>query len=177
VAIITVEMMDELVKSGKVAAQSRLDLARGGIGVGIRTGAPRPDINTPEAIKQALLKVKAVSYAQDGASRPAIEKMFASMGIAEQMKARTLLEQGSVRSAGRVAHGDADFVLTLTSEILPIPGVELLGPLPEAYQGYVSFAAGVAAGAANPLKATALVKFLASPRNASVYQAKGLEPR
>ena len=177
VAIVTVEMMDELVKSGKIAPKSRVNLARGAIGVGIRAGASKPDIKTPEAMKQALLKVKAVSYAQDGASRPAIEKMFANMGIAEQMKTRSLLEQGSVRSAGRVAAGDSDFVMTLASEILPIKGVELAGLLPAQYQGYVSFSAGVAAGAVNPFQATTLVKFLASPANAAVYKAKGLEPR
>ena len=177
VAIVTVEMMDELVKSGKIAPKSRVDLARGAIGVGIRTGAPKPSIKTPEEMKQALLNVKAVSYAQDGASRPAIEKMFSQLGIAEQMKPKILLEQGSVRSAGRVTSGDADFVLTLASEILPIKGVELAGLLPAEYQGYVSFSAGVAANAVNPFQAAALVKSLASPANASVYKAKGLEPR
>jgi molybdate transport system substrate-binding protein len=177
VAIVTTEMMDALVKSGKIALKSRVDLARGAIGVGVRAGAPKPDIRTPDAMKQALLKVKAVSYAQDGASRPAIEKMFSQLGIADQMKPKILLELGSVRSAGRVTAGDADFVLTLASEILPIKGVELLGLLPEAYQGYVSFAAGVAANAVNPFQAGMLVKFLASPANASVYKAKGLEPR
>ncbi|HLH43165.1 MAG TPA: substrate-binding domain-containing protein [Bryobacteraceae bacterium] len=177
VAIVTVEMMDELVKSGKIAPQSRVDLARGAIGVGIRAGSPKPDIKTPAALKQALLKAKAVSYAQDGASRPAIEKMFSQLGVAGQMKTKILLEQGSVRSAGRVASGDADFVLTLMSEILPVKGLELVGPLPAQYQGYVSFAAGVSANAVNPSQATTLVKFLASPANASVYKAKGLEPR
>jgi molybdate transport system substrate-binding protein len=177
VAIVTTELMDELVNSGKIAGGTRAELGRGAIGVGIRAGASKPEIKTPEAMKQALLKVKAVSYAQDGASRPAIEKMFSDLGIAEQMKAKTLLEQGSVRSAGRVAKGDADFVLTLASEILPIKDVELAGLLPAQYQGYVSFSAGVAASTANQEQSKTLVKLLASPENASVYKAKGLEPR
>lgn len=177
VAIVTTELMDELVKSGRIAAGTRADLGRGAIGVGTRAGALKPDIKTSDAMKQALLKVKAVSYAQDGASRPAIEKMFSQLGIAEQMKGKILLEQGSVRAAGRVAAGDADFVLTLASEILPIKSVEFAGLLPAQYQGYVSFSAGVAASSANQEQAKALVKLLASPANASVYKEKGLEPR
>jgi molybdate transport system substrate-binding protein len=177
VAVVTTETMDELVKSGKIAAGTRADLARGAIGVGVHAGAPKLEIKTPEMMKQALLKIKAVSYAQDGASRAAIEKMFSDLGIAEQMKAKTLLEQGSVRAAGRVSAGDADFVLTLASEILPIKGVELAGLLPAQYQGYVSFSAGVAASSPNQEQAKALVKLLASPANASVYKEKGLEPR
>jgi molybdate transport system substrate-binding protein len=176
VAVVTTEMMDELVKSGKIVAGSRVDLARGAIGLGVREGAPKPDIKTSEALKHALLNAKAVAYAKDGASRPAIDKMLERMGIAGQMKSKIILEQGSVRSAERVNAGDADFVLTLESEILPIKGVALVGPLPAEYQGYVSFSAGVAANAANPAPAQALVQFLASPANAAVYKAKGLEP-
>jgi molybdate transport system substrate-binding protein len=175
VAVVTTEMMDELVKSGKIVAASRVDLARGAIGLGVREGAPKPDIKTSEALKHALLNAKAVAYAKDGASRPAIDKMLERMGIAEQIKPKIVLEQGSVRAAERVTAGDADFVLTLESEILPIKGLALVGPLPAEYQGYVSFAAGVSANASNPAPAQALVQFLASPANAAVYKAKGLE--
>jgi molybdate transport system substrate-binding protein len=158
-------------------AASRVDLARGAIGLGVREGAPKPDIKTSDALKRALLNAKTVAYAKDGASRPAIDKMLERMGIAGQMKSRIILEQGSARSAERVTAGDADFVLTLESEILPIKGVALVGPLLAEYQGYVSFAAGVSASAANPAPAQALVQFLASPANTAVYKAKGLEPR
>jgi molybdate transport system substrate-binding protein len=110
-------------------AASRVDLARGAIGLGVREGAPKPDIKTSDALKRALLNAKTVAYAKDGASRPAIDKMLERMGIAGQMKSRIILEQGSVRSAERVTAGDADFVLTLESEILPIKGVARVGPL------------------------------------------------
>ncbi|MBV8842392.1 MAG: substrate-binding domain-containing protein [Bryobacterales bacterium] len=177
VAIVTTPAMDDLVKAGKIAPDSRLDLARCGIGVGQRAGAQKPDIKTGEGMTQALLKAKAVTYAEDGASRITVEKMFARMGIADQMKAKTILEQGSVRSAGRVVKGDADYVLTLISEILPIKGLEVIGPLPAEYQGYISFAAGVAAKSPNKEPAASLVKFLVIPENASIYKAKGMEPR
>jgi molybdate transport system substrate-binding protein len=176
VAIVTSEVIDELVKAGKIAPSTRVNLSRCGVGVGIRTGAARPDIKTGDAMKHALLNIKAVSYAQDGASRTTVEKMFAKMGIAEQMKTKTVLEQGSLRSAGRVVSGDADFVLTLVSEILPIKSIELLGPLPTEYQGYVSFSAGLAAKAANPGSAASFVKSLVAPANAAIYRAKGMEP-
>jgi molybdate transport system substrate-binding protein len=176
-AVVTSETIDALIKAGKIAAASKVDLARCGIGIGIRAGAAKPDIRSGDALKKALLKVKGVSYAQDGASRTSVEKMFASMGIADQMKAKTVPEQGSVRAAGKVVGGDADFVLTLVSEILPIKGIELLGPLPEEYQGYVSFSGGIAAKAANPESAKAFLKFLSAPANAAVYKAKGMEPR
>ena len=177
VAIVTSEVIGDLVKAGKIAPGSRVDLARCGIGIGIRTGAARPDIKTAEALKHAFRSVKAVAYAQDGASRAAVEKMFERMGIAGQMKAKTVLEQGSVRSAGKVVSGDADFVLTLVSEILPVKGIELLGPLPQEYQGYVSFSAGVSSKAVNREAGQSFLKVLTSPASAAAYKAKGMEPR
>jgi molybdate transport system substrate-binding protein len=176
VAIVTTPAMEDLVKAGKIAAGSRVALARCGIGVGIRVGAAKPDIKTSEAMKQALLTTNAVTFAEDGASRTSVEKMFSRMGIADQMKAKTILEQGSVRSAGRVVSGDADFVLTLVSEILPIKGMELLGPIPSEYQGYISFAAGVAAKSPNAEAASSFVKSLVGAATAATYKAKGMEP-
>jgi molybdate transport system substrate-binding protein len=102
--------------------------------------------------------------------------MFAHMGIADQMKPKTILEQGSVRSAGRVVSGDADMILTLMSEILPVKGMELVGPIPSEYQGYVSFSAGVAAKSPNAGPAASFVKSLVVPANAALYKAKGMDP-
>jgi molybdate transport system substrate-binding protein len=175
-AIVTTPAMDDLVKAGKISAGTRVNLARCGIGVGIRSGTPKPDVKTSEALKQALLKTKGVTFAEDGASRPSVEKMFAHMGIADQMKPKTILEQGSVRSAGRVVSGDADMILTLMSEILPVKGMELVGPIPSEYQGYVSFSAGVAAKSPNAGQAASFVKSLVVPANAALYKAKGMDP-
>ena len=101
------------------------------------------EIGTAASIKQALLDARSVTYAQDGASRPHIERMFEQLGIAAEMKAKTLLEQGSVRAAEKVVAGEAEILLTLVSEILPVEGLELLGPLPDEFQSYISFAAAV----------------------------------
>lgn len=175
VVIVTTEMMADLVKEGKVAAGTAVGIARSGIGVGIRQGAAKPDIRTPEAIKRALLNAHAISYAQDGASRVHILDMLDRLGIANEMKAKTILEQGSIRSAARVTAGDADMVLTLVSEILPISGLELVGPLPSDLQHYVELSAGVGTRARDKAAAKALVSFLGGPTVVPTLKAKGME--
>lgn len=174
--ILTADLVDDLIKEGKLVASSRASLARAGIGIGIRKGAARPDIRTAAALKQALLNAKAVSWAADGASRVHIEKMLETLGIAQQMKPKIILESGSAKSAERVARGDADFIITLISEILPAPGVELLGPLPMEFQNYVNFAAGVSAKASDSKAGQAAVKCFASPAAMATLKAKGMEP-
>jgi molybdate transport system substrate-binding protein len=176
-AIFTTEAIDKFIQSGKLAASTRADIARCGVGVGIRAGVPKPDISTPDAMKATLLKAKSVSYAADGASRKFVEQMEQTFGIADQMKAKTILTHGSVEADANVAAGKADIVLTLGSEILPAPGVQLVGPLPAAVQSYVNFAAAVSTMAQNAEAATAIIKFLKSSAAAPVYQAKGMEAR
>jgi molybdate transport system substrate-binding protein len=175
--VLTTEAIDKLIQSGKLAASTRTDIARCGVGVGIRAGAPKPDISTPEAMKATLLKAKSVSYAADGASRKFVEQMEQTFGITDQMKAKTILTHGSVEADANVAAGKADIVLTLGSEILPAPGVQLIGPLPTAVQHYVNFAAAVDTMAQNADAAKAVIKFMKSSAAASVYQAKGMEAR
>ena len=174
--ILSSEMIDDLIKQGKIEAGSKVDLARSGIGVGIRAGAPKPDISTPEAMKQTLLNAKAISYAAEGASRGQIEKMFETLGIADQMKAKTILEMTPGQPQINVAQGKADLVMTLVSEILPIPGIQLAGPLPSQFQHYLSMAGGVGTHAQDPTAAKAALRFLCGPKAAPAYKAKGMEP-
>lgn len=150
-------------------------LGRAGIGVGVRTGARRFDIGSAADIRQALLAAESVTYAQDGASRTHIERMFAQLGIADEMKAKTLLEQGSVRAAAKVVAGEAEILLTLVSEILPVEGMELLGPLPAEFQSYISFAGFVTSGSKDPAAARALLSCIAAPANSATFAAKGIE--
>lgn len=172
----TLEGVDDLVKQGKIAASSRAEVARAGIGVGIKTGAPKPDIHDTAAFKQTLLHAKSITYAQDGASRPRLEKAFETLGIASQVKPKIMLVQGSTRADAAVAEGKADIVLTLESEILPASGVVLIGPLPKEVQSYVVFSVGVGSKAASAGPAGAFVKFLKSPSIAPTLKAKGMEP-
>ncbi len=175
IAILTSELIDALTKAGKLSPSARIELGRSGIGVGYRKGAPKPDIGTAGAFKNTLLKAKAITYAQDGASRATLERTFEKLGIADAMKRKTLLEQGSTRSTARVASGDAELVLTLVSEILPAPGVELAGPIPAEFQTYVSFAAALSAKAGNSAAALAVIKSLSGPEVGAVLKAKGME--
>jgi molybdate transport system substrate-binding protein len=175
VAVVTTEAMDDLAKTGKVAPSTRTALGRSGIGIGVRAGAKKPDITTADALKKALLAARSITYAGEGASRPHIEKMVGVLGLTDVMTKKTLLEQGSVAAAAKVASGDAELLFTLISEILPAPGVDLVGPLPAEFQHYVSFAAASGAKAANPDAGKALIACLSAPGVASTLNAKGIE--
>ena len=176
VALGTTEVVAALAKSGHLATDSITPLGRAGIGLGIRAGGRRYAIGTADEIKQALLAVRSVTYAQDGASRVHIERMFGELGIAAEMKAKTVLEQGSTRAAERVVAGDAELLLTLVSEILPVQGVELLGPLPGHFQSYISFDAAVGVRPQDPDDARIFVWCLTTGRPAEkTFAEKGIE--
>jgi molybdate transport system substrate-binding protein len=177
VAILTSEMIDDLIKQGKIPAGSRIDLARTGIGVGVRGGAPGPDISTPEAMKQALLNAKAISFNPSGASAVHIYDMFARMGITEAVKPKLVLNSEAGGPQKDVVEGKSELVMTLVPEIKYFPGMELVGPLPADFQSYVNFSAGVATASQDPAAAQALLHFLSGPALAPVLKAKGMEPR
>jgi molybdate transport system substrate-binding protein len=175
VVILTSDVIDDLAKAGKIAPGTRTEIARCGIGIGVRSGASKPDIKSADALKKTLLAAKSITYAQDGASRTYILQMEDKLGISDQMKAKTILEQGSVRSNARVAEGSAEMILTLVSEILPAPGVQLVGPLPAEVQHYVNFATGIGTNTKNTDAGKALAKFFSSPAVAPTLKAKGME--
>jgi molybdate transport system substrate-binding protein len=174
--LLTADAIDALIKEGKLAPDSRASVARVGIGIGIRAGAAKPDVSTPEALKKALLNAKSITYAAAGASRPATDKMIASMGIADALKSKTLLLSGAEETAGAVRDGEADILITLISEIMSAKGLALAGPLPKEFQAYIAFAAGVSPNAKNADAAKAAVKFLTGPKAEAAYKAKGMEP-
>jgi len=175
VVIVTVESIEQLSKEGKITGAGGTPISRVGVGIGIRKGAPRPDISTPEALKRAMLGTKAIAYGPVGASLPYINKMLDTLGIADTMKPKTLFFNTSDETNEAVAEGKADFGMTLVSEILPAKGVELLGPFPEELQGYVRFSAAVGANAKNPDGAAALIKFLAGPDALASIKARGMQ--
>jgi len=177
VTIITTEAIGDLIKQGKLAGASRMDVGRSELGIGIRAGAPRPDIRTPEALKKTLKEAQSITFPQDGASRGSIEKMFERMGIAADVKPRIILAPGSGPATESVAAGRAAMVITLFSEIVPTHGVEILGPLPGEYQSDIRFGAATSATSRDPEAAKALIAFLSGPKAAPVLKAKGIEPR
>ena len=176
--ILGADAVDGLAKAGKVSSATVAEVARAGVGVGVRAGARKPDIRPADAMKQTLMAAKTVTYATEGASRAFIEKMYDHFGIAAEMKPKVMLAPGSGEADAWVAQGKSEIVMTLVSEILPAaPGVTLVGPLPEAVQGYVTFRAAAGANAKNADGAKALVQFLKGPAAAPVYKAKGMEAR
>jgi molybdate transport system substrate-binding protein len=177
VAVLTSPIIEELIRKGLVSGSEGTELARSGIGVGVRRGAPRPDVGDSDAVKRTLLAAQSVTYAQDGASRIHIERMLERLGIAEDVGRKTSLEQGSARAMARVADGRTELVMTLVSEILPEPGIELVGPLPADLQSEVGFRAGVGARSERIDASRALIRCLSGPAAARTFVARGMEPR
>jgi molybdate transport system substrate-binding protein len=175
--IITSEAVAELTRQGKLASGASAYLGRSPLGIGIRKGAAKPDIGTPAAFKQALLNAKSITYPQDGATRGFIDNMFVKMGIDAQVKPKIILAPSSGASTENVATGKAEMVITLFSEIVPVHGIEVLGPLPGEYATYVNFTVAGSAGAQNPDAVKKLIAFLSAPKTAPLLKAKGLEVR
>lgn len=176
VALLTTEVTDELIQEHKIVADSRVDLGRAGVGVGIRSGAPKPDISTPEAMKRTLLNAKSITYAKDGAARVLIEKIYDRLGISNEVKPKIILQSVPGRPQTAVADGQAEMVMTLVSEILPVKGIELVGPVPKEIQSYVSFRGGISTNTKNMKSSQAFVNFFTSSTAAPAYKARGLEP-
>jgi molybdate transport system substrate-binding protein len=177
VVILTTNAIDTLAKENKIDPASRADLARSGIGVGIRKGSPKPNIATPDAFKQTLLAAKSITYARDGASAVYLGKAYDRLGITKEVNAKLILTDGSGPATALVAAGKATLVLTLISEIMPEPGDEVVGPLPDELQTYISFAIGANAKSNNAGAAHAMIALLKGPTAAPVYKAKGMEQR
>ena len=175
-AILTSDVIDGLIQQGKIASAGRAEIGRTGIGVGVRAGAPKPDIATPEALKQTLLNAKSITFNPSGASAVHLYEMFERMKITDAVKPKLMLPTDPGRPQMNVADGKAELVLTLIPEIKFFPGVELVGPFPAEYQTYINSAAGIAANAHDAEGAKALIAFITSPAAASVLRAKGVEP-
>jgi len=177
VAILSPAAIDSLTKAGKIAPGAPA-LARVGVGVVIKAGAPPPDITTVDAFKQALLAAKSVAYidpAAGGSSGIYVAGLLDRLGIADAVKAKARLIKGGA-VAEHVAAGEAEIGIHQISEILPVKGAILVGPLPKEIQNYTVYAAGVGAAARDGDAAKALVAFLSGPAAAPVLQAKGMEP-
>ena len=176
VAILFSATIDNLIKRGKIDAATRVDVARMGIGVAVRVGAPKPDISSVDAFKRALLDAKSISYTKESAAGIYLASLMERLGIAEEMKARTKLLGGGGQNPRAVAAGDVEIGLSVISDILPVRGVELVGPLPPELQHYVVVTAGVGASAKEPGAAKALIQSLTRVTAVPVLKTKGLEP-
>jgi molybdate transport system substrate-binding protein len=177
VAVITPGALNDLTKKGKIVADSRTTVARVGVGVVVKEGAPLPDISTVDAFKRALLAAKSVAYidpASGGSSGIYLSGLFDKLGIAADIKPKAKLKQGGY-VAELIASGEADLGLHQISEILPVKGVRLVGPLPPEIQNYTIYAIAIGADAKQPDAARALIKLLTGPAAESVLKVRGME--
>ncbi len=167
--------LDGLIKDGKIIAETRTNIARSGIGVEVRTGAPKPDISSVEAFKRALLDAKSIAYLKDVGSGIYVARLLERLGIAEAIKSKVTRPESDIVSA-LVAKGEVELGMVVITQILTTPGVELVGPLPPEIQSYVAFAAGISANPKAPEAARDLIKFLTGPIATPVIKAQGMEP-
>lgn len=174
-AILTSAGIDDLAKQGKVDAGSRAPIARSGVGIGIRKGAPRPDIATADALKRTMLAASSVSWAKEGQSGIYFATVLERLGIAEQMKPKLVLAASGSEVGKLLAEGKAQYAALLVNELMTVPGVEVLGPLPGDLQNYTVFHAGVGVGSKDSSAAKALIQFLTTPSAGAVFRAKGQE--
>ena len=167
--------IDEHIKGGKVVSGSRVDLAKSGVGVGVRAGAPKPDIRTTEALKKTLLAAKSIGYST-GPSGVYIVSLFQRMGIAEEIKDKLRQTQTGVFVGSIIANGEAEIGFQQVSELSNFPGVDYVGPLPADIQQMTVFASGILVGAKESDAAKALVKFITTPAAGEAFKKRGMEP-
>jgi molybdate transport system substrate-binding protein len=175
VVIMVGSALDALIAQGKVMPTSRVDLARSAIGVVVRKGAAKPDIRTAESVKRALLDAASIAYSDSASGVYISTEMFQRLGIADQVKAKAHMIPAEPVAAV-VARGEAELGFQQLSELMPVPGVEIVGPLPPELQKITVFAAGVVTGSSAPDAATALLRFLSSPAATAAVTRSGLTP-
>ena len=166
--------IDDLIKDRKFAAGSRIDIAKSGIGVAVRKGAPKPDISTTDAVKAALTKAKTVAYST-GPSGVYLAQLFDKLGLTAELKSKLKLVQGEPVGSV-IARGDAEIGFQQVPELLPEPGIDYLGTLPAAIQQITVFSGGLPVGSANVDAARAWAAFLKTPAAAAAFKQSGMEP-
>jgi molybdate transport system substrate-binding protein len=170
-------VVDEMIASGKLVAGSRVNLATVGMGVVVKEGAPKPDISSVEKFKEALLAAKSVAYldpAAGGTSGIYFEKLLEKMGIADKIKPKAKLKKGG-HVADLIVSGEAELGVHQISEIVPVKGAALVGPLPSEIQNTTTYAAGLSVSTKDKAAAKELIDYLAGPDAAAVLKFKGMD--
>lgn len=173
VAVLTTAAIDDLAAGGHVLPLSRVVVGRAGVGVAIKQGAPPPDISTPDALRRTLVAARSVAYVGQGATASILESLFDRFGIAADMRPKTRLVLGAAEA---VAQGEAEIGFTQISEILPVAGATLAGPLPEPLQVFTGFSAAAATNGTAPELARTLVAVITSAAGAAAIAASGMQP-
>src|SRR5205823_14709530 len=173
-AAVQPQQVDDFIKAGKMVAGTKTNFAQAGVGVAVKKGAPKPDISTVAAFKQAMLKAKSIGYSQGGSGIISANVMK-KLGIADQLKARTKFIDG-IPVAEIVAKGEVEIGLQQINVILPVKGAEYIGPLPKELQETVKFAAAALPQSKQPEVVKAFLRFIASPEAAGLLRKSGMEP-
>ena len=167
--------LGDLVKQGKVVADSRVDLVKSPIGIAVKSGTPKPDISSADAVKRALLATKTIAYSDSASGVYVSTEMFEKLGIADAMKDKA--RKIPATPVGEiVARGDAEIGFQQVSELLPVQGIDIVGQLPSELQKVTVFSAGIASVSKEPDAGRALINFLASPAASAVIIKSGMEP-
>jgi molybdate transport system substrate-binding protein len=167
--------LGDLVKQGKVVSESRVDLVNSPIGIAVKSGAPKPDISSADSVKQALLAAKTIAYSDSASGVYVSTEMFAKLGIIDAMKDKA--RKIPATPVGEiVAKGDAEIGLQQISELKPVAGIDIVGPLPDALQKITVFSAGIATVSKEPDAGKELIGFLASPEARDTLIKSGLDP-
>jgi molybdate transport system substrate-binding protein len=172
--ILASNSLEELTDTGKLMAGSRADVARSLVGVAVRSGAPKPDISSPDALKRTLTAAKTIGIST-GPSGVYLTGLFDKMGMLAELKPKFRTPPSGAPVGELVAKGEAEIAFQQVSELIHFPGIQYVGPLPAALQQTTVFAGGVHAGAREPDAARAFLKFLSSSEHAAVLQKHGLD--
>jgi molybdate transport system substrate-binding protein len=175
VVILQPRLIDALIRDGKLVAETRTNLVQTGLGVEVRAGAPKPDISSVDAFKRALLNAKSIAYLKSGVESAYLDDLLGQLGIAQAVQAKlSRPETDSVSTL--TATGEIELGLSIMTQIVTTPGVELVGPFPPELQRYYVFPGAVSTTSTAPDAAMALLRFLKGPVAARVIRAQGMEP-
>lgn len=166
--------MDEWIRDGRILVETRTDIARSGIGVGVREGAAKPDVGSAEAFKQALLEAKSIAYLRVG-SGVHVDKVIERLGIADAIKPKVTRPESDIVSE-LVSRGDVELGIVVITQILTTPGVAFVGPLPAELQSHLTFTAGVSVNTRAAEASKQLIRFLTGPAAKAVMRRQGMEP-
>jgi molybdate transport system substrate-binding protein len=175
VIILPAAALEDLIRGEWVVADTRVDIARSSIGMAVRSGAPKPDISSVEALTRTLLGARSIAYSASVSGEYLSKELFPKLGLSEKLAGKSVRVERE-RVGAVVARGEAEIGFQQISELLEVKGVDLVGPLPPDVQRITLVAAGVAAKSADPSAARAFIRFLASPDAADTLRKTGLEP-
>ncbi len=173
--VVPVDVFKNAEAKARFAAGPTTDIARVGYGIAVRTGAPKPDVDTPDALKKTLLNAQSIAYLPTSAAGAYVSSVFERLGIGEAMKAKTKPQTSTGDIAKAVAKGDAELGVFLIN-VLMAPGVEIAGPFPAELQNDLVFTSAVAADTREAEAAKAFIAYLKTPAAVAVIKAKGMEP-